>query len=60
MSYFHQSNQNNFNNIYTYATISKGFKSSGFNNSKADKPSFEPELLWAYEVGIKSDLLAQN
>ncbi|MGB1875505.1 MAG: TonB-dependent receptor, partial [Rhodospirillaceae bacterium] len=36
-----------------YATISKGFKSGGWN-AFDNSPSFEPETLWSYEVGSKS------
>ncbi|WP_158682285.1 TonB-dependent receptor [Sphingopyxis sp. MG] len=35
-----------------YATVSKGFKSGGFNLG-VDRPAFAPEKLWAYEGGIK-------
>ncbi|NRB37102.1 MAG: TonB-dependent receptor [Pseudomonadales bacterium] len=45
-------------NIFTYATITKGFKSGGFNVS--DGLSFEPEHLLAYEVGSKTDFLQQR
>lgn len=38
-----------------YATVSKGFKSGGWNAFDAS-PSFEPETLWSYEVGSKSSL----
>ncbi|MBW7835062.1 MAG: TonB-dependent receptor [Sphingomonadales bacterium] len=41
--------------VMLYASITRGFKSGGFNFS-ADQPSFDPEFLWAYEIGIKSDL----
>lgn len=38
-----------------YATVSKGFKSGGWNAFDAS-PSFEPETLWSYEVGSKSEI----
>ena len=38
-----------------YASVSKGFKSGGWNAFDAS-PSFEPETLWSYEIGSKSDL----
>lgn len=41
-------------NILTYATVSKGFKSGGFNISPV--VPFSPESVWNYEVGMKSDL----
>ncbi|MBT5241935.1 MAG: TonB-dependent receptor [Rhodospirillaceae bacterium] len=38
-----------------YATVSKGFKSGGWN-AFDNSPSFEPETLWSYEIGSKSEL----
>ncbi len=43
-----------------YASVSKGFKSGGFNgraNGAADVSSFKPETVWTYEVGGKSQFL---
>ncbi|ATQ44587.1 TonB-dependent receptor [Caulobacter mirabilis] len=44
--------------IIAYATVSKGFKSGGFNDSlgDADGISFDPETLWNYEAGLKTSL----
>ncbi|WP_375398015.1 TonB-dependent receptor [uncultured Sphingomonas sp.] len=39
--------------ISTYATVSKGFRSGGFNGSGT---SFGPESLWNYEIGTKASL----
>ena len=39
-------------NTMLYASISKGFKSGGFNSS-TDQPPFDPETLWSYEAGLK-------
>lgn len=39
--------------INVYASATRGFKSGGFN-LLAVQPGFEPELVWAYEAGIKS------
>ncbi len=39
--------------LLLYASISKGFKSGGFNLGD-DLPAFEPETIWAYEAGLKS------
>jgi iron complex outermembrane receptor protein len=39
-----------------YLSVSKGFKSGGFN-SNALLPPFDPEELWAYELGFKTDWL---
>lgn len=46
--------------IMAYATISKGYKSGGYNDSlgEATGISFDPEFLWNYEIGFKSTLLA--
>ena len=43
--------------IYTYASISQGFKSGGFNIGSYQNTPFEPEEITAYEAGIKADLL---
>lgn len=40
-------------NALYYAKASRGFKAGGYNTSAA-QASFDPEFLWAYEVGIKS------
>jgi len=42
-----------------YARVARGFKSGGFNGVSA-APAFEPEFLWSYEGGFKSDWDAQN
>ena len=39
-----------------YASVTRGFKSGGFN-ALADQGAFQPEYIWAYELGIKSDWL---
>lgn len=46
----------------TYATVSKGYLSGGFNSyaAYAGKPeymSFDEEKLWSYEIGVKNTLL---
>ena len=38
-----------------YLTTSKGFKSGVFNVANFGDPPVKPEVLYAYEVGIKSD-----
>ncbi|UTP38313.1 TonB-dependent receptor [Phenylobacterium sp. LH3H17] len=45
--------------VLAYATASKGFKSGGFNDALGDANgiSFNPERLWNYEAGLKSELL---
>lgn len=43
-------------NVVNYVTVSRGFKSGGFNDALGDVTgiSFDPEYLWNYEAGIKS------
>jgi iron complex outermembrane receptor protein len=41
-----------------YASISRGFKSGGFNSSVAQAQPFDPEFMWAYEAGLKLRALA--
>lgn len=41
-------------NAFLYATISRGFKSGGFNVGGMQAP-FEPEMIWNYEAGAKID-----
>ncbi|MBV7255319.1 TonB-dependent receptor [Pacificimonas sp. WHA3] len=45
--------------VTAYLTVSKGFKSGGFNDAlgDADGISFAPETLWNYEGGVKATLL---
>ncbi|MCU7836385.1 MAG: TonB-dependent receptor [gamma proteobacterium symbiont of Taylorina sp.] len=42
-------------NVFYYAKASRGFKAGGYNIF-AIQPSFDPEHLWAYELGIKKTL----
>lgn len=47
-------------NLMTYASVSRGFKSGGFNALFAQSPAqlaFDSESAWNYEVGFKSDWL---
>lgn len=46
--------------IYTYALVSKGYKSGGWNGENATNPgearnAYNPEYAWNYELGFKSD-----
>ncbi len=46
--------------VMTYVTVSKGFRSGGFNgraNSNVGLESFDPETVWTYEAGFKSQWL---
>jgi iron complex outermembrane recepter protein len=42
-----------------YASVSEGVKSGGFTayNGSASAPPLKPEVLWAYEMGVKSNFL---
>lgn len=45
--------------ILTYASAARGFKSGGINSAGANAAQFvpfDPEYVWTYEVGVKSDL----
>lgn len=42
--------------VLAYASFNRGFKSGGFNPSSLTLPSFVPEILDAYEIGLKSTL----
>lgn len=49
--------------VMTYASASRGFKSGGFDGRSsvpAQALPYEPENLWSYEAGIKSELLQQR
>lgn len=56
VSFDYQINDSNM----LYASASKGFKSGGFNgraNAESDVSSFDPETVWTYELGGKSQFL---
>ena len=40
-----------------YATVSRGFKSGGFNVNVAGALDFDPETVWNYELGAKGSWL---
>lgn len=47
-------------NMMTYVSAARGFKSGGINGesrSLADFQPFDPEFIWTYETGFKSDLI---
>ncbi|MEP7244518.1 MAG: TonB-dependent receptor [Gammaproteobacteria bacterium] len=46
--------------VFTYASASRGFKSGGFNIGSYQNTPFNPEKIWSYEVGMKSDLLERR
>ena len=45
--------------VMLYGTVSRGFKSGGFNDTDNDRVSalrpFNPEFVWNYEAGLKSN-----
>lgn len=42
------------NGAMVYGSVSKGFKSGGFNFTSGDA-EYDPEFVWSYETGIKQD-----
>ncbi len=44
------------NEVFGYASFNRGFKSGGFNPSGLALPPFKPEVLDAYEAGLKTTL----
>ncbi|MDA5192674.1 TonB-dependent receptor [Govanella unica] len=42
--------------VMAYASVTRGFKSGGYNATSVTNPAFMPEKVWAYEAGIKSSL----
>ena len=42
--------------VFLYGSVTRGFKSGGFNNAAtaAATAGFNPEKIWAYEVGFKT------
>ena len=48
-------------NIMIYGSVTKGFRSGGINATfGSPRPDFEPEIVWNYEAGIRSDLLGNR
>ena len=50
-------------NVMTYVSASQGFKSGGFNgraSTVAEFNEFQPEKVWAYEIGLRSDWLEKK
>ena len=45
--------------VMTYGSIAKGFKSGGFNIAECGG-AFDPETILAYEIGLKSTLFEQR
>ncbi|MEM9552978.1 MAG: TonB-dependent receptor [Acidobacteriota bacterium] len=59
LSLAHQANED----LLLYASLSRGFKSGGFNGRPQQRPvldPFDPETVVAYEAGFKSDWLERR
>lgn len=41
--------------VMVYASVTRGFKTGGFNESATD--IFDPEYIWSYEAGVRSSFL---
>lgn len=39
-----------------YGSVTRGFKSGGYNSLQPSNPPYDPEYIWAYEAGVKSQL----
>jgi len=46
--------------VLTYLSVSEGYKSNSFNLQTYDPVANRPEILTAYELGMKSDLLERR
>lgn len=46
--------------LNTYLSIARGFKSGGFNIKAAAGDSYDSEYTWSYELGLKSDWLEKQ
>jgi iron complex outermembrane recepter protein len=42
--------------VLLYASATRGFKSGGYNSLQPSNPVFDPEFIWAYEIGAKTQL----
>ena len=45
------------NDVMLYASIQRGFKSGGYNIGSSQRDPFEPEKIWSYEIGARTELL---
>ncbi|HUH09400.1 MAG TPA: TonB-dependent receptor, partial [Brevundimonas sp.] len=43
--------------VLIYASVTNGYKSGGFDAGKPSEPAYEPEEVWSYEGGLKSEWL---
>ncbi|NOQ90400.1 MAG: TonB-dependent receptor, partial [Gammaproteobacteria bacterium] len=44
---------------FYYGKISRGYKGGGYNTF-AIQPAYDPEFIWAYEAGLKTDVPSQS
>lgn len=44
-------------NVMAYASVSRGFRSGGFNLGGLQGRAFEPEFVWSYEAGVKAQFM---
>jgi len=42
--------------VMTYASMTKGFRSGGINIGRGGLSEYDPETVWSYEAGIRTDL----
>ena len=43
-----------------FGSVATGYKGGGFNAGNAARPSYEPETVTAFEVGVKSEMLQRK
>ncbi len=43
--------------LFLYASVTRGFKSGGFNIGSLQNEPFDQELTWSYEAGLRSEFL---
>lgn len=43
--------------VLVYASVTNGYKSGGFDAGKPSEKAYEPEEVWSYEGGLKSEWL---
>jgi iron complex outermembrane receptor protein len=41
-------------NLLYYFSATRGFKSGGYNSLQPTNPPYDPEFIWSYEAGVKS------
>ena len=46
--------------LFLYASANRGFKAGGFNIGSPQNDAYNPEKIWSYEVGAKSELFERR